>query len=238
MREHCVDSHSWAFRIGRCASFVRLFSEDDSKCVRLKNRIALTLHYPGSATDSSSQDPSAVVQNFLRSLQGGSQQSGDQQQQQSADKPFTPLPDLLSSTTTIPFTNNATPEQVDNLCTFLPPEIFLLEQESSSTSTLDTPTHPSGASTIAAQGAIEALSTDQKKAIIKRIFHSPQLQQSLGSLTVALRDGGLPMIGDALGLDVEHGGSIRGGVMPLGGGQAVEAFVNGVKRTVEKGEKK
>lgn len=144
----------------------------------------------------------------------------------------------MSSTTTIPFINNATPEQVDNLCTFLPPEIFLLEQESSSTSTLDTPTDPSGASTIAAEGAIEALSTDQKKAIIKRIFHSPQLQQSLGSLTVALRDGGLPMIGDALGLDVEHGGSIRGGVMPLGGGEAVEAFVNGVKRTVEKEGKK
>jgi hypothetical protein len=26
--------------------------------------------------------------------------------------------------------------------------------------------------------------------------------------------------------------------MPLGGGEAVEAFVNGVKRTVEKNEKK
>jgi 26S proteasome regulatory subunit N13 len=226
------------FRIGRCASFIRLSREDGSKCVRLKNRLALTLHYPGSATDSSSQDPSAVVQNFLRSLQGGSHQAGNQPQQQPADKPFTTLPDLLNSSTTIPFINNATPEQVDNLCTFLPPEVFLLEQESSSTSTLDTPTDPSGASTIAAQGAIEALSTDQKKAIIKRIFHSPQLQQSLGSLTVALRDGGLPMIGDALGLDVEHGGSIRGGTMPLGGGEAVEAFVNGVKRTVEKSEKK
>lgn len=46
------------------------------------------------------------------------------------------------------------------------------------------------------------------------------------------------MIGDALGLDVEHGGSIRGGTMPLGGSEAVEAFVNGVKRTVEKNEKK
>jgi len=204
----------------------------------IKNRLALTLHYPGSATDSLSQDPSAVVQNFLRSLQGGGQQSGGQQQQQSADKPFTTLPDLLSSGTTIPFINNATPEQIDNLCTFLPPEIFLLEQESSSTTTIDTPQDPSGTSTIAAQGAIEALSTGQKKEIIKRIFHSPQLQQSLGSLTVALRDGGLPMIGDALGLDVENGGSIRGGTMPLGGGEAVEAFVNGVKRTVEKNEKK
>lgn len=46
------------------------------------------------------------------------------------------------------------------------------------------------------------------------------------------------MIGEALGLDVENGGSIRGGTMPLGGGEAVEAFVNGVKRTVGRGEKK
>lgn len=83
---------------------------------------------------------------------------------------------------------------------------------------------------------MEALSTAQKKEIIKRVFHSPQLQQSLGSLTVALRDGGLPMIGDALGLKVENGGSIRGGTMPLGGGAAVEAFVAGVKRTVEEEE--
>jgi 26S proteasome regulatory subunit N13 len=207
-------------------------------CVRLKHRLALILHYPGSATDFSSQDPSAVVQNFLRSLQDRGQQSSGQQQQQAVDKPFTTLPDLLTSATTIPFINNATPEQVDNLCTFLPPDIFLLAQESSSTTTTDTPMDPSGASAIAAQGAIEALSTDQKKDIIKRVLHSPQLQQSLGSLTVALRDGGLPMIGDALGLEVENGGSIRGGTMPLGGGEAVEAFVNGVKRTIEKGDKK
>jgi 26S proteasome regulatory subunit N13 len=227
-------------RHGIWASVFHFFEKCGSSCVRLNHRLALTHHYPGSATDSSSQDPSAVVQNFLRSLQGGGQQSSgqQQQQQQAADKPFTTLPDLLTSATTIPFINNATPEQVDNLCTFLPPEIFLLAQESSSTTTTDTPMDPSGASTIAAQGAIEALSTDQKKDIIKRVFHSPQLQQSLGSLTVALRDGGLPMIGDALGLDVEHGGSIRGGTMPLGGGEAVEAFVNGVKRTVAKDQKK
>lgn len=199
----------------------------------LNNRLALTSHYPGSATDSSSQDPSAVVQNFLRSLQGGNQQSSGQQQ---ADKPFTTLPDLLGSSTTVPFINNASPEQVDSLCSFLPPEIFLLAQESASTSTIDTPADPAGASTESAQGAMEALSTEQKKEIIKRVFHSPQLQQSLGSLTVALRDGGLPMIGDALGLKVENGGSIRGGTMPLGGGAAVEAFVAGVKRTVEEEE--
>lgn len=195
----------------------------------------LTIHYPGSATDSSSQDPSAVVQNFLRSLQGGNQQQAGGQQQ--ADKPFTTLPELLSTSTTVPFINSATPQQIDNLCTFLPPELFLLAQESTSTSTIDTPADPSGSSSEAAQGAMEALSSDQKRQIIKRVFHSPQLHQSLGSLTVALRDGGLPMIGDALGLKVENGGSIRGGTMPLGGGEAVEAFVKGVKNTVEDDQK-
>ena len=44
------------------------------------------------------------------------------------------------------------------------------------------------------------------------------------------------MIGEALGLKVENGGSIRGGSMPLGGGQAVEAFVEGVRRTVREEE--
>lgn len=44
------------------------------------------------------------------------------------------------------------------------------------------------------------------------------------------------MIGEALGLRVENGGSIRGGSMPLGGGQAVEAFVEGVRRTVQEGQ--
>lgn len=48
----------------------------------------------------------------------------------------------------------------------------------------------------------------------------------------------MPIVGDALGLKVENGGNIKGGSMPLGGGEAVEAFVEGVKRTVEEAEKK
>jgi 26S proteasome regulatory subunit N13 len=72
---------------------------------------------------------------------------------------------------------------------------------------------------------------------VRRVLRSPQLTQSLGSLTVALRDGGLPTISEALGMKVANGGLIRGGQMPLGGGEAVEAFVEGVKRTVEGGKK-
>lgn len=45
------------------------------------------------------------------------------------------------------------------------------------------------------------------------------------------------MIGEALGLKVENGGMIKGGSMPVGGGAAVEGFVEGVRRTVEEEEK-
>lgn len=62
------------------------------------------------------------------------------------------------------------------------------------------------------------------------------MRQSLGSLTVALRDGGLPNVSQALKIDVQNGGYVRGGGMPLGGGEAVKAFVDGVKKTVEKEE--
>jgi hypothetical protein len=50
---------------------------------------------------------------------------------------------------------------------------------------------------------------------------------------MALRDGGLPMVADALKIKVENGGLIRGGHVPLGEGQAVEAFLEGVKKTVK-----
>ena len=170
------------------------------------------------------------MQNFLNSLQSG----GGTSSARGADKPFTTLSDLLSINTTIPYVDSLSGPEVDTLCTLLPAELFLLAQESSNTSSSVDP-DPTPA---AAQAAIEALSLDQKKEILKRVLRSPQLHQSLGSLTVALRDGGLPMIGEALGLRVRNGGLVRGGQVPLGGGEAVEAFVEGVKETVEEEEKK
>ena len=78
-----------------------------------------------------------------------------------------------------------------------------------------------------------SLSTEQKKDIITKVLRSPQFIQSLGSLTSALREGGLPMISDALKIKVENGGYVRGGTVPLGGGEAVEAFLEGFKKVVE-----
>lgn len=50
---------------------------------------------------------------------------------------------------------------------------------------------------------------------------------------MALRDGGLPMVSESLGIKVKNGGFMRGSGMPLGEGAAVEAFLEGVKKTVE-----
>lgn len=173
-----------------------------------------------------------MVQNFLRSLQGGSNAQGGNDQshssRQSIDKPFTSLNELLTPQSTLPYLKSASSTEIDNLCSHLPASLFLLAQESSDSLSAAEPTPAAG------QAAIAALSVDQKRGILERVLRSPQLHQSLGSLTVALRDGGLPQIGEALGIEVENGGIIKGGMMPVGGSAAVEKFLEGVKKTVEK----
>ena len=77
-----------------------------------------------------------------------------------------------------------------------------------------------------------SLEPAQKKEILTKILRSPQFTQSLASLTVAIRDGGLPSISEALKIPVENGGFMRRGGVPLGGGDAVEAFLQGVRNHV------
>lgn len=168
-----------------------------------------------------------MVQNFLNSLKGGGQ-SLQQTTQGQQGQVYTTLPDLLPTSTTIPTIDTATPAQLDNLLQYLPPTVLLVAQESASQ--IDGMVEPNAAT---ASAALEALNIDQKRAILKRVLRSPQFHQSLGSLTMAIRDGGLPSIADALGVKVQNGGLVRGGSVPLGGGEAVEAFVEGVKKTVE-----
>lgn len=169
-------------------------------------------------------DAATVVQNFLNSLKGG-----QGMQQQAQGQIYTTLPDLLPSSTTIPTIDSASPSQIDNLLAYLPPTILLIAQESASS--IDGMIEPDSGTTTA---ALEALSLEQKKSILRRVLRSPQFHQSLGSLTMAIRDGGLPSIADALGVKLQNGGLVRGGSVPLGGGDAVEAFIEGVKKTVEK----
>lgn len=163
---------------------------------------------------------------------GGGQAAGSSQQQQQQDKIYTTLSDLLTPDTCISTTSKAPEAYIDSLLALLPPQILLLSQ------TAEDLTSPEiDMTTDATAAAIAALSLPQKKQILTRVLRSPQLHQSLGSLTQAIRDGGLPLVSQSLGLKVANGGNVRGGNVPMGGGEAVEAFVEGVKKTVEEEEK-
>lgn len=166
-----------------------------------------------------------AVQNLLRSLQGSEFASHRQDQQQA--KIFTTLPDLLPPSETIPMIESADTPLVDNLLSHLPPELLLLSQEVDDFSSTDPKSEM-------VKAAMEALRLDQKREILIKVLRSPQFSQSLASLTQALRDGGLPAVSDGLHIPVKDGGFIRRGGVPLGGGEAIEAFMDGIKSSVEK----
>ncbi|KAL8687047.1 MAG: hypothetical protein Q9218_006671 [Villophora microphyllina] len=180
----------------------------------------------GRATTVPITDAAVAVQNFLRSMREN--QALQNPQAQAEPRLFTTLPDLLPSSTTIPVIDSADEEYVNTLLSQLPPTLMLLAQEVDDVGSVD-PTSET------AKAAMEALSLDQKKDILRKVLRSPQFHQSLSSLTGAIRDGGLPSIGDALGIPLENGGYIKkGGGVPLGGGDAVETFINGIRTSVEK----
>lgn len=167
---------------------------------------------------NASSDPSSVVQGFLSSLQGN--------QNEEAQGPFTTLQDLLTPSSTISFIDSADNKTVDNLLSFLPPSLLLLAQNVE-----DVPTDDVSPDIV--EAVMMSLNLSQKKDILRKVLRSPQFMQSLASLTVALRDGGLPSISEALGIPVGNGGYMRRGGVPLGGGDAVKAFVEGTKDHVK-----
>lgn len=166
---------------------------------------------------------SAIVQGFVDSLKGG----GLGGSSQPSSEPFTTLLDLLWPSHTIPTIEKASPELIDALCAQLPMTPFLLEAEVEDVEQID----PNSET---ARMAMQTLENGEKIDVLKRILRAPQLRAALGSLTEALKTGALPTVAQGLKIDVEHGGFMRGGAMPLGGGEAVKAFLEGVKRTVEK----
>lgn len=176
---------------------------------------------------ASNDAAAAAVRNFLDSLKGAPGFGNNQSQAEGKAYPL--LSDLLEPSTTIPMLDSATDEYVDNLLGFLPPTVLVLAQQGDNGDAID---REPGAESV--EAAKQAMSSTQKRALLKKVLRSPQFSQSLASLTVALRDGGLPSISEALGIHLENGGLVRGGTVPLGGGDAVEAFVEGVKKTVEK----
>ena len=171
---------------------------------------------------TSGEDPASVVQDFLKSLGGGQRQS----QSQDPERPSTTLQDLLTPATTLQFIDTADTTTADHLLSFLPPALLLLAQGNAEAAEADTDPE-------LAQAALLSLDLSQKKDILRKVLRSPQFMQSLASLTVALRDGGLPSISEALQIPVANGGFMRRGGVPLGGGDAVDAFLDGVRQHVK-----
>ena len=157
-------------------------------------------------------DAASIIQNFIRSVPGSAGGQGSRNTQQ---KLFTTLQDLLTPTSTVAWVDAASEGTIDEVLQFLPPNLASLMNDDDDDS------------------APPALNLDQKKDLVRRVLRSPQFSQSLASLTFALRDGGLPSIGEALNVPLQNGGYMRRGGVPLGGGEAVEAFLNGVKTLVE-----
>jgi 26S proteasome regulatory subunit N13 len=144
------------------------------------------------------------------------------------EKIFTTLADLLTPASTIPLLDAADEDLIDRLYECLPPQLVSTVQSSVDTSALTDP----DASSDQKQAASQSL-TRARKDMLRRVLHSPQFSQSLASLTVALREGGLPIISETIQIPVRNGGYLRHGGVPMGGGEAVEAFMEGVKKLVE-----
>jgi len=169
-----------------------------------------------SNSSGGAMDAQSIIQNFIRSMPGS---AGGQSRQGAQQKLFTTLQDLLTPTSTVAWIDTASESTVDQVLQFLPPNLSSLARDDDDDSS-----------------AATTLNLDQKKDLVRRVLRSPQFSQSLASLTFALRDGGLPSIGDALNVPLQNGGYMRRGGVPLGGGEAVEAFLNGVKDSLEEGE--
>ena len=177
------------------------------------------------ASSYTQDDASAAVRNLLQSLSGG--EGGGQS---GARETYPYLTHLLPKETTLPVLESASEDYIDSLLDLLPPAVVMLAAGSGTGASVADPSPDSLAA------ARTSLSNGDKKALLEKVLRSPQFHQSLTSLTLAIKDGGLPNVADALGVKVENGGYIRGGGMPLGGDGAIKAFVEGVKKTVEEEE--
>ncbi|KAG6033201.1 hypothetical protein E4U41_006970 [Claviceps citrina] len=183
------------------------------------------------AAFSSTSDAAALVRDLLESLRSHEGLSGDQQQQQQADFQYPYLNHLLPPSITFSMIDGASEEHVNALLLQLPSEVIVLA--ATPTAVAETRNEASGAADDAAWAALSALSSDAKRSLLKRVVRSPQFNQALGTLTMAIRDGGLPGIADALDIRVENRGYMAGSQMPLGGDQAVKAFIEGVTKVVQ-----
>ncbi|KAL7276322.1 hypothetical protein RUND412_000693 [Rhizina undulata] len=158
----------------------------------------------GSASRRGGEDGGRATANtetpsdLIQRLIQGIQLPGRFQPQSQQQPSILALHDLLPPSTTTPLIADMSPATLDKLISNLPPAII-------------------------PKDATEA----QKKEIVIKVLHSPQFTQSLVSLTVALREGGLRGVADSLGVGLARG---EEGV----GKDQVELFVDAVREDVEK----
>ncbi|RPA96594.1 adhesion regulating molecule [Choiromyces venosus 120613-1] len=153
----------------------------------------------GRAPTSQPQNQSDFLQNLISQIQLPGAARNGGGGHQQ-QQPMISLHDLLPSTTTTPLLTTMTPGAVDDLISNLP------------------------------QGIVPRNATlAQKKEVILKVLHSPQFNQSLVSLSVALRDGGLRGISDSLGVRLAPGEEGTGS-------DQVTIFVEAIKKEEEKKE--
>ena len=162
-------------------------------------------------------DVQAIMQNFMDSMKDNPTFAGAQGEK------YTTLPDLLPPATTLPAIGTLSRDRIDALLRQLPPTLLLHAVEGADEEFIK------GASEEDALAFLDVLEIEQKQEILRKVLQSPQFSQSLASLTVALRDGGLPSISEALGIRLRDGGYIgtTSNGIAKGGGAAVRAFVEG-----------
>ncbi|CAK7274610.1 hypothetical protein SEPCBS57363_006252 [Sporothrix epigloea] len=185
------------------------------------------------AVSSSAPDAATVVRNLLASLgQQGTDTGTDANGGaggRSREKTYPLLNDLLETSVTIPMIRNAREEYVDSVLNYVPSAVIILSQRGPSEDDGELVEENDDASF----AAMATMTLSEKKSLLEKVLRSPQFSQSLTSLSMAIRDGGLPSIAEALGCPVKNQGFLPRSSIPMGGAEAVEAFVEGVKTAVQ-----
>ncbi|OAP56155.1 hypothetical protein AYL99_09334 [Fonsecaea erecta] len=181
----------------------------------------------GRAAAAGGAEANALVRGFLQAMEQ-EREYRRRLQQAPEDDLFASLGDLLAPSVTVPVVEKADDRVLDRLLARLPPLLSDMVQASVDTSALQNPN-----ATPEEQDAAKQALTKAKKAMLRRVLHSPQFMQSMASLTIALREGGLPIVSETLKIPVRNGGYLRHGGVPMGSGEAMEAFLEGVKKDIE-----
>ena len=164
---------------------------------------------------------STIVQDFITSLsvQHAKETNND-------IKSFLSLTEILSPSNTIPFiAQSCDSSSCDQLLICLPKDIAEPIANDEESVKLGKPL-PHGS-------VIQQLSSIKKQEILCRVLRSPQLCQSLDSLSLALRRGGLLTVSEALGIELNDELNLDTG-KALERISAIDIFLDGIKRSVEK----